>query len=116
MEGVSKEQWNVYSLKEYFDLAVKATEKETNLGFALRDKAIEKAESANIQRLDKMNEVREQLREQAATFMRKDEQVANDKLIAQRIEGLSKIVYIGLGVWLVVQVILIFVLTIVYKT
>ena len=108
-------RWNVYSLKEHFELAIDSMEVQTNLGFILRDKAIEKAEVANIQRLDKMNEVREQLREQALTFLRKEEYLLNDRLLNQKIDSLSKLVYVGLGVWIILQVVLSFVISLIIK-
>lgn len=53
-------------------------------------------------RLDTMNEIRHQLDEQADTFVTKDEL----KLVEKDIKMLSRLVYIGLGVFLLLQLIL----------
>lgn len=65
------EVWNVVSLKEYFDR--RFTDAET---------ALDKASVAVDRRLEGMNEFREQLTNQATTFLPRNEyQVQHDALI-----------------------------------
>ena len=66
-------------------------------------------------RLKRMNEIREQLREQANTFVSKDEYNGDKRLINTKIEHLSRLVYVGLGIWIVFQAILSAILIIIFK-
>ena len=75
------------------------------------DKARRLARKLMNKRLDGMNEVREQLNRQIDTFITKDEL----KLTQQEIRSLSRLVYIGLGVWLLLQPIIMFIMTLVFK-
>jgi hypothetical protein len=94
------QRWNVYSLKEYFDLAMKNT-----------IEVIEKVEKINDEKHKSMNEIRSQLDRQAETFTTR----ADLKLVEQKVEGLSKLVYAGLGIWFVLQGIMVFILIEVFK-
>jgi hypothetical protein len=90
----------IKNLKDYIDLII-----DNSL------RALEEAKMLMDRRLNKMNNIREQLTEQAATFVTEDEK----KLLEQKIDSLSKLVYIGFGVFLMLEIILIFVLNIIYK-
>jgi len=92
--------WTVKTLKKHFDRRFKENNKARKLARNLMDS-----------RLEKMNEVRSQLDRQIITFANKDEL----KLIEREIKSLSRLVYIGLGVWLLLQPIIMYVLTLLYK-
>ena len=82
---------------------------------AIRDNlnkdAIEAAKNDINIRLEAMNKVRGQLQDQAKTFVSKEEL----KLVEKDISMLSKLVYVGLGVWLLLQVIIVTVMSLLFK-
>jgi len=92
--------WTIKTLKKHIDLQFKSNAKALKLSRKLMNK-----------RLDGMNEIREQLDRQITTFVNKDEL----KLTQQEIKSLSRLVYIGLGVWLLLQPIIMYVLTMLYE-
>lgn len=92
--------WTIKTLKKHIDLQFKTNAKALKLSRKLMNR-----------RLDGMNEIREQLDRQITTFVNKDEL----KLTQQEIKSLSKLVYIGLGVWLLLQPVIMFVMTLVFK-
>ena len=71
--------WTIVSLKEYIDLH-----------FNLVDKALTKAESSMDKRLDRMNEIREQLDDQARTFITKNEVDLRLSSIQEKIDYLIR--------------------------
>ena len=92
--------WTIKTLKKRIDLQFKSNAKALKLSRKLMNK-----------RLDGMNEIRAQLDRQVATFVSKDEL----KLTQQEIKSLSRLVYIGLGVWILLQPIIMYVLTMLYE-
>lgn len=70
--------WTIVSLKEYIDLH-----------FTLVDKALTKAEQAMDKRLDRMNEIREQLDDQARTFITKNEVDLRLKSLQDKVDYLA---------------------------
>jgi len=87
--------WTIRTLKKHFEQRFELEKDARKLSRKLMDK-----------RLDGMNEIREQLDRQVETFVNK----AELQLVTQKIEGLSKLVYIGFGVFIVLQVLLVFIL------
>ena len=71
--------WTVSTLKEYIDLH-----------FGLVDKGLTKSETAMDKRLDRMNEIREQLDDQARTFITKHEVDLRLKTLQEKIEYLQE--------------------------
>ena len=67
--------------------------------------AMDKAETVMNLRLSGMNEFREQLRDQASTFITTTVYDVNHKLLESKIESLQKIVWTGVGMLLIVQVV-----------
>ncbi len=90
---------------------IKTLRKHFNFRFKSIDKARKIAKKLMNERLNSMNEIREQLDRQIETFVTKVEL----KLLEQRFDGLSKLVYIGFGIFIVLQIILIFVLNVIFK-
>jgi hypothetical protein len=74
-----------------------------------------KIEKINDLKHETMNEVRGQLTDQARTFVTKDFYDAKHEVLTNKIEALQKIVFIGLGVWLVIQGIIVAVLVLVFN-
>ena len=65
--------------------------------FAESQKAIDKAENTMNLRLLGMNEFRQQMKDQAATFLPRTESDARIQAVEAQISGLSRLVYIGVG-------------------
>jgi len=68
--------------------------------------ALDKAETVITLRLNGMNEFREQLREQAGTFITTPVYDVNHKLLEAKIEALQKIIWTGIGMVVILQVVL----------
>lgn len=105
-EEQHKEKWNVYSLKEHFDTVMASRdEKFAEKIQALRE-IVDKVERLNDLKHETMNEVREQLRDQADTFLTQESFKLQHKIIEYKIERIQKYVNIGIGVWIVLQILL----------
>ena len=70
--------WTLNTLKEYFDQRFEDSEK-----------AIEKANTANEKRLDNVNEFRQTLTDQTATFMPRQEYTVQHKALESKIDILQ---------------------------
>ncbi|KKP52074.1 MAG: hypothetical protein UR43_C0015G0010 [candidate division TM6 bacterium GW2011_GWF2_33_332] len=92
--------WTIKTLKKYFEQKFKDMSKARKLARKLMNT-----------RLNGMNNIHLQLVKQNETFVNKDEM----KLVEREIKSLSRLVYIGLGVWLLLQPIIMYILTLLYK-
>lgn len=108
-------RWNVESLKEHFDTVMASRDELYEQRFRMTKESVEEAKVANDKRLDNMNELRSQLNRQADTFLTKEVYKIESKAQTDKIDALSKTVYIGLGIWIVLQVILVFILIQIFK-
>ena len=90
LRGLKMEEEKI-SLKEFINAKFEALEKSTELSRIGMEK-----------RLDSMNEFRQQLKDQNSTFITK----AEHQIVITKIEYLEKIVYMGLGGLLVLEVFL----------
>ena len=85
--------WNVDSLKEYLDKRIDdldvANDRSVQDAKSSADKAIEVNAKIIEKRLDSMNEFREQLRDQAGTFITRSEYEIAHKSLSDKIDGLS---------------------------
>jgi hypothetical protein len=68
--------------------------------------AVDKAENAVNERLAKMNEFRDQLKDQAKTFVTYDVYSAMIKAVDEKLNYVTKMVYIGIGIFIVVQIVI----------
>jgi hypothetical protein len=102
-------------VKHYIDQEIKHSEEKTNIKLNKTSEALTESEKVMDRRLAGMNEFREQLNEQTKTFISREEFFVNERLINSKIEGLSKLVYIGMGIFLVLEIVLGVVLSIVFK-
>ena len=89
---------------EYFNGKFEELEKRLDLKDELTATALRKAEQAVNTRLESMNEFRTKLTSQAATFMTTREYEQRHNSIILQINSLSKLVYVGIGILLVLQV------------
>ena len=72
--------------------------------FSYMQKAVDKAEQTLNIRLTGMNEFRDQLKDQTKTFVTTDVFEARLKSIDTKTEGIQRIVYIGIGIFVVIQI------------
>jgi hypothetical protein len=79
-------------------------EKRLELHDKLAERAITKAEENLALRLDGMNEFRAQLTAQAATFVTREEFGVHMKNVEEKIVLLTKMIYIGIGILVTIQV------------
>lgn len=112
--------WTTGTLKIYHDekidqlkefvLALRADDKEA-LAIALKaaDTATDKAEAAQRRVNETQNEFRGTLKDQATTLMPRAESEAKSKGVQAQIESLQKLVWMGLGAVLALQIVLQFV-------
>lgn len=82
-------------LKEYINFRFKILEKET-----------ENARSSMDKRLDGMNEFRDQLKDQAGRFITREEYEAKYEALVEKIDGIQKPIWIGIGVILTLEFLL----------
>jgi hypothetical protein len=96
--------WTIKTLKKYFDLRFKDDNKARKIAKKLMNS-----------RLKGMNNIHSQLVKQNKTFISFEKFDGEIKSINQKIEDLSRLVYIGLGVWIVLQIIISVVLLLIFK-
>ena len=96
--------------KNYIDDRLREFEKRQNIVNKKDRDALREAKREMDRRLEGMNEFRAQLTSQTREFIRREEYQLSEKLINQKHEGLSKIVYIGIGVVIVLELLLKFLL------
>lgn len=85
------------SLKEYFDEKIDDLEEKIELQFKLSKEAVDKAEVKNDIRLESMNEFRNALKDQAASFLTRTEYEMKHQLILQKLDTQQKFMYMALG-------------------
>jgi len=91
------------SLREYFDTKFADLEKQLALRDTLTEKALAKAEESLNVRLEGMNEFRAELTKQTQTFVNQAEFRLHIEKIESKIGILTKMMYIGIGILLVLQ-------------
>lgn len=94
------------NIKHFLDIKFEELEKRLDMRDELNDKALTKAETTLSLRLESMNEFREQLKTQAATFITREEINSLQRVTDEKINYLTKILYIGIGVLTALQMIL----------
>jgi len=87
------------SLRDYIDLKFDTLKEESN-----------KSEEKLDIRLNTMNEIREQLRDQASTFLPRTEYDARHELLDTKIANLASLVNRGVGIMIVLQVVIFIIL------
>jgi len=111
--------------KEFIEMKINHLEEKMDIIFEKNQTALKQANTEMNRRLDGMNEFREQLNNQAKTFMTKPEYESKhegliervetcvdslngkmdnkDRELSKRIDALAKLVYIGLGIFIVLE-------------
>ena len=84
-------------IREYINNEIRHLEEKYAIINEKNDAALKKSERTMNRRLRGMNEFREQIEKQARTFMTKEEYEINERLVNQKMDTLTKIVYIGVG-------------------
>jgi hypothetical protein len=107
--------WTIPALHEYFDRVVSDNEDKLLLAIKKDEEAVKTAKESMEHRLDNLNHVYAQMNQESANYLKKDIFDVSHKLVEQKIEGLQKLVYVGLGVWLVLQVIISISLLLIFK-
>jgi CRISPR/Cas system CMR subunit Cmr6 (Cas7 group RAMP superfamily) len=103
--------WNIFSLKEYFDFAMytlkekmeddmKAMDERHLIIIEKDEKSVATAKESMEHRMEGMNEFRQQLGDQAKTFVSK----AELKIIENDIKTLTRLVYIGVGLCVAIEI------------
>ena len=108
-------KWNLCSLHDYLKSLIVYTQDKSDLRINAAIEEMHKIEKINDLKHESMNEIRQQLNDQARTFVTKDFYDAKHEVLTNKIEGLQKIVFVGLGVWIVIQGIIVVVLIFVFK-
>lgn len=101
-------------LREYVDVrfkaqeqavaaALAAQEKAVAAALAAADRAVSKAELAAERRFESVNEFRQTLTDQAATFLPRREYESAHASIVEKVESVQKFLWMGLGAMLAVQ-------------
>ncbi len=97
------------SWKEYVDVRFSDQEQAVQAALAAAEKAVVKAELASDKRFESVNEFRAQLSDQANTFISRVEYNANQKANDQKVESLQRLVFMGVGVLLTLEIALRFI-------
>jgi leucyl aminopeptidase (aminopeptidase T) len=101
--------WKVYTDQRFNDndkaiqAALVAQEKAVAAALAASKEAVTKAEVANEKRFDGVNEFRQALSDQTNTFLPRSEYDVNHKTLQKQMDTLAKLVYVGLGIILTIQ-------------
>ena len=102
-------------VRDYIDNEIKHLEEKYAIINEKNDAALKKNDRAMNRRLRGMNEFRAQLERQTRTFMTKEEYGINERLMNQKMDTVTKIVYIGVGAVFVLNISLQLIFQFVFK-
>ena len=91
-------------VREFVKCEITHLEQKMNITHIKNDEALRSAKDEMNRRLESMNEFRNQLEKQANTFISRDEYEPKHELVNQKVDSISKMVYIGVGILIVVQI------------
>ncbi|KPJ65314.1 MAG: hypothetical protein AMJ43_10985 [Coxiella sp. DG_40] len=94
---------------EYFNMKFDELEARMQMRADAAKDALIKADQIMEHRLEGMNEFRAQLTSQACTFLPRETFEAEHKLLVAKIDATNKILYIGIGIMLVLQIVIKFI-------
>ena len=106
MNNAELTRYVTVEITEYIDQEIRHLEDKIRLIDSKNEHAASKAEIEMNRRLKSMNEFRDQLNKQAQSFITREEYVLSERIINQKLDMTSKIVYIGLGIVLALEIIL----------
>lgn len=98
------EQYLSVDIREYIDREIKHLEEKYLIINKKNSIALDKAEKGMERRLEGMNEFREQLEKQTRSFVTRGEYDINKKYIEQKVSTNSKLIYIGVGIVFVLEI------------
>ena len=98
--------WTVDTLKEYIQQRFTDQDKAVQSALSAAKEAVNKAETAADKRFEAVNEFRQTLSDQTSTFMSRTEYEAKYDALQKQLDVLTKLVYIGLGAVLALQIVL----------
>lgn len=104
------EQYLNVNIREYIDREIKHIEDKHMIVTKENSRAVSNAKLEMDRRLAGMNEFREQLNKQSHTFLTRNEYDAKHQLVVQKVDMLSKLVYIGIGMVLILEVVFRFII------
>jgi hypothetical protein len=84
------EKWTIGSLKAYFEMRFDNMESALDARFIAQEKAVKVANDASEKRLDGMNEVREQLKDQAGTLATKTELNTLENIVTEKFDRINE--------------------------
>jgi hypothetical protein len=102
-------------LDQYIEREIQHIDSKYNIILSKNSEALLEAKKEMERRLEGMNEFREQLEKQTSSFISRDEFTITERLLLQKIESLQRMVNVGLGVCMVLQVVIGFVLTFIFR-
>ncbi len=85
-----EETWTILALKEHLEARISALKENVGTALIASDKAVSKAEVASERRFDGVNEFRQTLSDQAATFLTRNEYNSEHKNLIQKYELISQ--------------------------
>jgi hypothetical protein len=111
-------------MKEYIKIEIRAfvrnelkhLDKRISLIFSKNEQAMTLSKINLDKRLDDMNEVRAQLDRQVKTFVSSERFEGELKAVNKKVDYVAKIIYVGMGIWIVLQIIIVWVLSLIFKT
>ena len=102
-------------IRKFIGNELKHLSKHIGLMFSKNAQALKLSKKALDRRFEEMNKVRAQLDRQVKTFVSLEKYEGEMLAVNKKIDYVTRIVYIGLGVWVVLQIIIVWVLTLIYK-
>lgn len=81
--------WTVETLKDHYDARLAALETHYNERYERQRIAVDKAEAAMERRFQGVNEFRQALSDQTATYLRRDEYVAYHQTLVDKVDGMD---------------------------
>ena len=86
----NEKRWNVYSLKEYFDMAIAKMDEKIEQRFCAVKEAVDKADKATEKRFEGVNEFRNTLGDQQRTFIPRREFEISIESLSRKIVDIEK--------------------------
>jgi len=100
------EIWNVRSLKEYLSALRQADKEALTIAMSAAQRAVDKAEEAQLRVNTTQNEFRGTLKDQNATMMPRKEVEQLIRSQQKEMDTIKRLLYIGLGIVLALQFVL----------
>ena len=108
--------WNIFSLKEYMDFAMFSLKEkfeddthyldEKFMTITKKDEeAVKTAKDSMEHRLDNLNHVYAQMHEAQDEYLKKEIFEVSHRLIEQRVDSVSRLVYIGVGICITAEIV-----------